>query len=67
MFLINPEGTLIPVTISRPPDPRQGDTLAWGYSKVLLAGLVTGAIVMLAVSAWQLRHGAEREVFTRSA
>jgi cytochrome d ubiquinol oxidase subunit I len=39
----------------------------WGYSKVLLASLVTGAAVMLAVSAWQLRHGADREVFTRSA
>src|SRR5262252_8926043 len=39
----------------------------WGYSKVLLAGLVTGAMVMLAVSAWQLRHGADREVFLQSA
>ncbi len=39
----------------------------WGYSKVLLASLVTGAAVMLAVSAWQLRHRGDREVFTRSA
>jgi cytochrome d ubiquinol oxidase subunit I len=39
----------------------------WGYSKVLLASLVTGAGVMLAVSAWQLRHGGDKEVFTRSA
>ena len=39
----------------------------WGYSKVLLASLVTGAGVMLAVSAWQLRHGSAPEVFTRSA
>jgi cytochrome d ubiquinol oxidase subunit I len=39
----------------------------WGYSKVLLASLVTGAAVMLAVSAWQLRHGGDQEVFTRSA
>jgi cytochrome d ubiquinol oxidase subunit I len=39
----------------------------WGYSKVPLASLVTGAAVMLAVSAWQLRHGGAREVFTRSA
>ena len=39
----------------------------WGYSKVLLASLVTGAAVMLAVSAWQLRHGGDRDVFTRSA
>jgi len=39
----------------------------WGYAKVLLASLVTGAAVMLAVSAWQLRRGREPEVFTRSA
>jgi cytochrome bd-type quinol oxidase subunit 1 len=39
----------------------------WGYAKVLLASLVTGAAVMLAVSAWQLRHREDREVFTRSA
>jgi cytochrome d ubiquinol oxidase subunit I len=39
----------------------------WGYSKVLLVGLVTGAAVMLAVSAWQLRHRGDRDVFTRSA
>ena len=39
----------------------------WGYAHVLLASLVTGAAVMLAVSAWQLRHGGDREVFTRSA
>ncbi|MGZ4427288.1 MAG: cytochrome ubiquinol oxidase subunit I [Nocardioidaceae bacterium] len=30
----------------------------WGYVHVLLASLVTGAMVMLAVSAWQLRRGA---------
>jgi cytochrome bd ubiquinol oxidase subunit I len=39
----------------------------WGYSKVILAALVTGAAVMLAVSAWQLRRGGEPGVFTRSA
>jgi cytochrome d ubiquinol oxidase subunit I len=39
----------------------------WGYAKVLFAALVTGAAVMLAVSAWQLRHGGDRAVFTRSA
>jgi hypothetical protein len=27
LFLINPEGTLIPATPARPPDPRPGDTL----------------------------------------
>jgi cytochrome bd ubiquinol oxidase subunit I len=39
----------------------------WGYTKVLFVSLVTGAMIMLAVSAWQLRHGGHREVFTRSA
>jgi len=39
----------------------------WGYSKVLLASLTTGAAVMLAVSAWQLRHRGDTGVFTRSA
>jgi len=39
----------------------------WGYAKVLLASLVTGAAVMLAVSAWQLRRGADKEVFLQSA
>jgi cytochrome bd ubiquinol oxidase subunit I len=39
----------------------------WGYAKVLVVSLTTGAVVMLAVSAWQLRHGGDREVFTKSA
>jgi cytochrome bd ubiquinol oxidase subunit I len=39
----------------------------WGYAKVVFVALVTGAVIMLAVSAWQLRHGGDREVFTRSA
>jgi len=39
----------------------------WGYTHVLLASLVTGAAIMLAVSAWQLRHGRHREEFTKSA
>ena len=39
----------------------------WGFAKVLLAALVTGAAVMLAVSAWQLRRGGDRAVFGRSA
>ncbi len=39
----------------------------WGYSKVVFVALVTGSMIMLAVSAWQLRHGGDREVFTQSA
>jgi hypothetical protein len=27
LFLVNPEGTLIPVTATRAPDPQPGDTL----------------------------------------
>src|SRR5215813_14065381 len=41
----------------------------WGYAKVLLAALVTGTMVMLAVSAWQLRRGQDKDkdLFLRSA
>ena len=39
----------------------------WGYGKVVLAALTTGAAVMLAVSAWQLRRGGDKAVFGRSA
>ena len=39
----------------------------WGYAKVLFVSLTTGAMIMLAVSAWQLRHGGNLSVFTRSA
>ena len=38
----------------------------WGYAHVLLASLATGAAVMLAVSAWQLRRGRHAEIFGRS-
>ena len=39
----------------------------WGYPHVLLASLVTGAMVMLAVSAWQFRRKSEVEAFRRTA
>src|ERR1700751_1537109 len=39
----------------------------WGDAKVVFASLTTGAVIMLAVSAWQLRHGGDRDVFSRSA
>jgi len=40
----------------------------WGYAKVLLAAITTGAAVMLAVSAWQLRKGrGDKVVFAQSA
>ena len=39
----------------------------WSYAHILLASLVTGSAVMLAVSAWQLRRGGHAATFTRSA
>jgi cytochrome d ubiquinol oxidase subunit I len=39
----------------------------WSYAHVLLAALATAAVVMLAVSAWQLRRGAAPAIFARSA
>jgi cytochrome d ubiquinol oxidase subunit I len=39
----------------------------WGYSKVVFVALTMGSMIMLAVSAWQLRNGKDREVFIRSA
>ena len=42
-------------------------TFVWGYAHVLLASLVTGCLVMLAVSAWYLRKGEHVESFHRTA
>jgi cytochrome d ubiquinol oxidase subunit I len=39
----------------------------WGYLHVILAALVTGCLVMLAVSAWHLKRSREVETFRRSA
>jgi cytochrome bd ubiquinol oxidase subunit I len=39
----------------------------WGYTHVLLAAAVTGALVMLGVSAWHLRRGHEVEAFGGTA
>ena len=42
-------------------------TFLWGYVHVILASLVTGSLVMLAVSAWYLRKRREVEAFGRTA
>jgi cytochrome bd ubiquinol oxidase subunit I len=42
-------------------------TFLWGYVHVILASLVTGSLVMLAISAWYLRKGREVEAFHHSA
>ena len=41
-------------------------TFLWGYVHVILAALVTGSLVMLAVSAWHLRAGREVDAFRRT-
>jgi cytochrome bd ubiquinol oxidase subunit I len=42
-------------------------TFLWGYVHVILASLVTGSLVMLAVSAWQLRKQHEATAFHHAA
>jgi cytochrome d ubiquinol oxidase subunit I len=42
-------------------------TFVWGYAHVILASLVTGSLVMLAVSAWYLRRREHVESFQRTA
>ena len=47
-------------------------TFVWGYAHVILASLVTGSLVMLAVSAWYLRqqqpgNALHRDAFYRTA
>ncbi len=42
-------------------------TFLWGYVHVILASLVTGSLVMLAVSAWHLRKRREAGAFHRTA
>jgi cytochrome bd ubiquinol oxidase subunit I len=39
----------------------------WGYTKVILASITTGAMVMLAVSAWHLRRRREVTAFEHAA
>jgi cytochrome d ubiquinol oxidase subunit I len=39
----------------------------WAYLHVLAASMVTGGVVMLAVSAWHLRRRSNTEMFQRSA
>ncbi len=42
-------------------------TFVWGYAHVVLASLITGSLVMLAVSAWYLRKQSHVESFHRTA
>jgi cytochrome d ubiquinol oxidase subunit I len=42
-------------------------TFLWGYVHVILASLVTGSLVMLAISAWYLRKQRETQAFYSTA
>jgi cytochrome bd ubiquinol oxidase subunit I len=42
-------------------------TFVWGYAHVILASVITGCLVMLAVSAWYLRKRDHVEMFHRTA
>jgi cytochrome d ubiquinol oxidase subunit I len=42
-------------------------TFIWGFVHVLLASLITGCLVMLAVSAWYLRKQEHADLFHRTA
>ncbi len=42
-------------------------TFVWGYAHVILASVITGCLVMLAVSAWYLRKRDHVELFHRTA
>ena len=69
-WMQHPVGYTLDADTGRPQLSSIGDLFTnpvfiWGYVHVLLASLVSGALVMLAVSAWQLRRG--REVFRTSA
>ena len=39
----------------------------WGFTHVILASLVTGALIMLGVSAWHIRRQREVDAFRRTA
>jgi cytochrome d ubiquinol oxidase subunit I len=39
----------------------------WAFIHVVLAALVTGGVIMLAVSAWQIRRGTHSDIFLRAA
>ncbi len=42
-------------------------TFLWSYVHVVLAGLITGSLVMLSVSAWYLLKGRQTEAFRHTA
>ncbi len=71
-WMQHPVGYTVDATTGRPQLSSIGAVMTnpvfvWGYAHVILASLVTGAFLMLGVSAWYLRRQQHVELFTRSA
>ncbi|HEY4568345.1 MAG TPA: cytochrome ubiquinol oxidase subunit I [Kribbella sp.] len=67
-WMQHPVGYTTDPQTGRPQLSSIGDVLTnpvfiWGYVHVMLASLVTGAVLMLAVSAWQIRRREHGELF----
>jgi cytochrome d ubiquinol oxidase subunit I len=71
-WMQNPVGYTTNPTTGRPQLSSIGDVFTnpvflWAYVHVIVAALVYGAAVMLAVSAWHLRRGSDVALFHRTA
>jgi cytochrome bd ubiquinol oxidase subunit I len=71
-WMQNPVGYTTDQATGRPELSSIGDVMTnpvfvWGYIHVVLASLLTGAVLMLAVSTWHLRRRSDSRLFRRSA
>jgi cytochrome bd-type quinol oxidase subunit 1 len=71
-WMQNPVGYTTDEATGRPELSSIGDVMTnpvfiWAYIHVVLASLLTGAVVMLAVSAWHLRRRSDSHLFRRTA
>ena len=71
-WMQNPRGYTIDPTTGRATLTSIGDVFSnpvflWGYAHVVMAALIFGGAVMLAVSAWQLRRGNNVHLFRGTA
>jgi cytochrome bd ubiquinol oxidase subunit I len=71
-WMQNPVGYTTDEATGRPELSSIGDVMTnpvfiWAYIHVVLASLLTGAVVMLAVSAWRLRRRSDSHLFRRTA
>jgi cytochrome bd ubiquinol oxidase subunit I len=71
-WMQNPVGYTTDKATGRPELSSIGDVMTnpvfiWAYIHVILASLLTGAVVMLAVSAWHLRRRSDSHLFRRTA